>query len=162
MFHCPVGVLVIEQHAIILSAILHAPPLWSHADDENRNRNAMILILENAFQQCSLPNGRHFFWPSCVKWNHIVTLTMQHILNTLTPLCFEGFKKGPKTFAVLNLLKDVTYLTFTPVACGFPSQRVSNADNVSIWWRHHAHDNSLSPKHRRYPPCVFSNGDLPL
>ena len=25
----------------------------------------------------------------------------------------------------------------TPVAGGFPSQIVSNADNISIWWRHH-------------------------
>ena len=24
-----------------------------------------------------------------------------------------------------------------PVNCGFPSQRDSNAENVSIWWRHH-------------------------
>ena len=26
----------------------------------------------------------------------------------------------------------------TPVAGEFPAQRASNADNVSIWWRHHA------------------------
>ena len=25
-----------------------------------------------------------------------------------------------------------------PVTGGFPSQRASNAENVSIWWRHHA------------------------
>ena len=24
-----------------------------------------------------------------------------------------------------------------PVTCGFPSQKASNAENVSIWWRHH-------------------------
>ena len=26
-----------------------------------------------------------------------------------------------------------------PVTGGFPSQRASNAENVSIWWRHHVH-----------------------
>ena len=25
-----------------------------------------------------------------------------------------------------------------PITGGFPSQRASNAENVSIWWRHHA------------------------
>ena len=27
-----------------------------------------------------------------------------------------------------------------PVTCGFPSQRASNTENVSIWWRHHEID----------------------
>ena len=27
-----------------------------------------------------------------------------------------------------------------PVTGGFPSQRASDAENVSIWWRHHAED----------------------
>ena len=30
-----------------------------------------------------------------------------------------------------------------PVTGGFPSQRTSNAENVSIWWRHHAADEFL-------------------
>ena len=25
----------------------------------------------------------------------------------------------------------------TPVICGFPAQRTSNAEKVSVWWRHH-------------------------
>ena len=27
-----------------------------------------------------------------------------------------------------------------PVTRGFPSQRASNAENVSIWWRHHGYE----------------------
>ena len=33
-----------------------------------------------------------------------------------------------------------------PVTGGFPSQRASNAENASIWWRHHEHTR-LSPRH---------------
>ena len=34
----------------------------------------------------------------------------------------------------------VTGLWNSPVAGGFPSQRASYADNVSIWWRHRVND----------------------
>ena len=34
------------------------------------------------------------------------------------------------------------------VTCKFPSQRASNAENVSIWWRHH----------RNAPPCSLKQG----
>ena len=32
-----------------------------------------------------------------------------------------------------------------PVTGGFPSQRASNAENVSIWWRHHEDSSPLLP-----------------
>ena len=32
-----------------------------------------------------------------------------------------------------------------PVTDGFPSQKASNAENVSIWWRHHGGDRSRVP-----------------
>ena len=32
----------------------------------------------------------------------------------------------------------------SPVTSEFLAQRASNAENFSIWWRHHAHHNSLS------------------
>ena len=28
----------------------------------------------------------------------------------------------------------------SPVTCEFPTQRASNTENVSIWWRHHAYN----------------------
>ena len=39
-----------------------------------------------------------------------------------------------------------------PLTSGFPSRRASNADNVSIWWRHHVR--LLSPKIRRKPGLI--------
>ena len=32
----------------------------------------------------------------------------------------------------------------SPVTGEFPTQRTSNAENVSIWWRHHAHCSSVA------------------
>ena len=32
----------------------------------------------------------------------------------------------------------------SPVTGEFPAQRASNAENVSIWWRHDDHDDTLS------------------
>ena len=45
----------------------------------------------------------------------------------------------------------------SPVAGEFPAQRASNADNVSIWWRHHGHQaeesNAASGGFRRLMPA---------
>ena len=47
-------------------------------------------------------------------------------------------------------------LAFVPVFSEFPSQSASNAENVSIWWRHHAR----VPRHERQArtcpqPCAY-------
>ena len=46
-----------------------------------------------------------------------------------------------------------------PVTNGFPSQRASNAENVSIWWRHHEtkrSENDNTPQ----PPDQWTNSPL--
>ena len=44
---------------------------------------------------------------------------------------------------------------FSSVAGEFPAQRASNAENVSIWWRHHAKlINNNKTKHRK-TVCIF-------
>ena len=43
-----------------------------------------------------------------------------------------------------------------PVTDGFPSQRASNAENVSIWWRHHELDHCfVSRVQARHCPFLF-------
>ena len=41
----------------------------------------------------------------------------------------------------------------SPVTGGFPAQIASNAENISIWWRHHIYNHA---KHRR-PVWIFSH-----
>ena len=53
----------------------------------------------------------------------------------------------------------------SPVTGEFPAQRASNAENVSIWWRHHAgrlfnaqiKENTKAPRH--LPMCGEFTGD---
>ena len=49
------------------------------------------------------------------------------------PLCGEFTGEFPAQIANL------------PVAGDFPAQRASNAENVSIWWRHHGCRKILPP-----------------
>ena len=44
-----------------------------------------------------------------------------------------------------------------PVAGGFPSQRTSNTENASIWWRHHSIKNSKTVEYR-YKQRVLMHG----
>ena len=45
-----------------------------------------------------------------------------------------------------------------PVTCGFPSQRASNMENVSIWSRHHVKQLQPSVGNRcRWPPKISGN-----
>ena len=46
--------------------------------------------------------------------------------------------------------------------CGwgeFPSQKASNAENVSIWWRHHANFNILHSMYENIKTTVFCDGE---
>ena len=36
----------------------------------------------------------------------------------------------------------------------FPAQMASNAENVCIWWRHHAGENYVKWRPKSYPLCI--------
>ena len=48
--------------------------------------------------------------------------------------------KNPSKLRVTGLCKGNS-----PVTSKFPAQRASNAENIFIWWCHHAMDHKLSP-----------------
>ena len=62
-------------------------------------------------------------------------------------VCFKRRSKKTSKFRVTGLCDGNPLVTD-----GFPSQRASNAENVSIWWRHNVHCNSES----RWHICVSS------
>ena len=149
MFHCPVGVWVIEQHAIILSATVRSPT---------------VLLLLVVIQWClSVVTGWHLYTYSgglvqphvpsygsgiyggcagvlCVWW--VVILQWRHNER-------GGFSNHQPHDCLLNCLfrrrsKKISKLCVpglcegnSPVTGEFPAQRASNAENISIWWRHH-------------------------
>ena len=45
MFHCPVGVWVIEQHAIILSVTVRSPTVTNHSDNTVPNHEEVSIAL---------------------------------------------------------------------------------------------------------------------
>ena len=86
-------------------------------------------------------------WDSChwllVKEAHEVqTLQWRHnkhdgVSNNRRPDClinrlFRGRSKATSKLCVTGLCAGNS-----PVTGEFPAQRASNAENVSIWWRHH-------------------------
>ena len=50
----------------------------------------------------------------------------------------------------------------SPMTGEFPAQMASNADNVSIWWRHHVNeiwaDNVITSKRSSREPCTYFMG----
>ena len=85
------------------------------------------------------------------KWYTIQTLHWHHNgrdgasnnrrLGLLLRLLFRRRSKKTSKLRVTGLCEGNP-----PVTGGFPSQRASNAENASIWWRHHEHTR-LSPRH---------------
>ena len=72
-----------------------------------------LFITVTLYNECDdVSNDRHL---NC-SLNHL----FRHRSKKISKLNFTGLCEGTP-----------------PVTCGFPSQKVSNAENVSIWWRHH-------------------------
>ena len=47
----------------------------------------------------------------------------------------------------------------SPVTCIFPAQTASNAENVSIWWRHHVYQHVPSAN-RKINQCDINHSNL--
>ena len=70
---------------------------------------------------------------SCKKWTI-------HVRNGHSP------RRRSKKITTLRLAGLCEWIS--PVTDEFPSQRASNAENVSIWWRHHERSKKLAPSNR--------------
>ena len=70
-----------------------------------------------------------------LQWRHNGHdgVSNHRLLDCLLNRLFRRRRKKISKFCVTGLCEWKS-----PVTDGFPSQRVSNAENVSIWWRHHA------------------------
>ena len=101
-----------------------------------------ILVLENNHQSINGSHQTHYMLP---VWEDQLTNTLQwrhdehdgvsnHQPHDCSLTCL--FRRRSKKASKLH----VTGLCVgnSPVTGEFPVQRASNADNVSIWWRHHA------------------------
>ena len=74
--------------------------------------------------------------------NHCVDVTMSAMASQITSLTmvystvlFRPRSKKKLCSASLAFVRGIL-----AVACEFPAQRATNAENVSIWWRHHGYE----------------------
>ena len=71
-------------------------------------------------------------------------ILQKQILTCLLNRLFRRRNEKTSKLRVTGLCED------PPVTGGFPSQSASNAENVSIWWRHHGNScNVLVPTPRQ-------------
>ena len=73
---------------------------------------------------------------SALQWCHNGRLNMASQITSLTIVystVYSGADQRKYQICVTGL-----WAGKSPVTGEFPSQRASNAENVSIWWRHHA------------------------
>ena len=103
---------------------------------------AYRLAKNSPVQQCIPPlhyAQRCRGLPSPLQWRHNEHhggsnhRDADYLLNRL-------FRRTSKK--ILKLRVTSLYYWNPPVTSGFPSQRSSNAENVSNWWRHRAHEMS--------------------
>ena len=76
---------------------------------------------------------RNNLYPS-IQWRHNERDGVSNH-RRLDCLLIRLFSRTPKLRVASH------YKGNPPVTGGFPSQRASNEENVSIWWRHHGYEN---------------------
>ena len=113
------------------------------------SRKVLSLCMQHVFEGYTLqvittsPRGkwveiRHSYSTSVITWN--ITLTSKwprwHLKSPASRLFTQSFIQT-------QITENIKVLRHWPL-CGeftvtgeFPAQRASNAENVSIWWRHH-------------------------
>ena len=114
--------------------------LW-HSPKNNCTVSAQATILYNEFENYTLyKNHCHISQRSMmtyvINYNDVMMSAMgsQVTSLTFTQLFIQCAKKPTSKLHVTGLCEGNS-----PVTGEFPAQRVSNGENVSIWWHHHAH-----------------------
>ena len=103
--------------------------------------NELCTVL-SPFVLCCVFTGRFYPWPSCPLlapgWHYsdvMISAMASQITSAsivCSTVCSVADQRKHQSSASLALCQGNP-----PVAGGFPSQRASNAEIVSIWWRHH-------------------------
>ena len=90
-------------------------------------------------------------WKNCTRaeawWVHYGDVIMSTLASQITSLTvvystvYSGSNKKTSKLHITGLCEGNS-----PVTGEFPAQRASDAENVSIWWRHHGFWPSCSPR----------------
>ena len=73
-----------------------------------------------------------------IHYSGVIMVVMASQINSLAiftqPFIRAQIKENIKAVCVTGLCAGIS-----PGTGGFPAQMANNAENVSIWWRHHVH-----------------------
>ena len=106
--------------------------------------NLWIAVFVSQFVGRLIPSGFKDYWLPRSFSRHVI------ISHGIDPLYWrhndhDGVSNNQHHGCLLKRLfrrrsKKTSKLRVTGLCVGFPAQRASYAENVSIWWRHHAWD----------------------
>ena len=100
-------------------------------------------------QSYCCPNARQWKWAVQKNTRHYSDVIMRAMASHITGIsivCLTGRSKKTWKIRVTGLCEGNPSVTG-----GFPPQRASNVENVSILWRHHEHNTQTA--------CTHWNGD---
>ena len=90
------------------------------------------------------------FWGECLNWMYMVCAVMSGAEFFTLQWCDSVSNHQPHNCYLSRLFrrssKKISKLRVTSL-CEFPATVASNAENVSIWWRHHEMWSSKSGSH---------------
>ena len=140
----------------VINPVFHSPGLGCKTSCVRATNSSTSLPVTSIFWKRKKRNSISSFWykeePLLLlhfrkEWTFVCTplkTTLQWYHNE-----YNGISNNQRLDCLLNQIvqaqikeniKSLHHWPLrgnTPVTSGFPSQRASNAENVSIWWRHH-------------------------
>ena len=100
------------------------------------NSQARLLHVASSLSLCMI-------WPYCLPMFITVTIHYNGVIMSTTASQIISLTIVYSTFVQAQIKEDIKaprhwpLCGVSPVTGEFPAQKASNAENVSIWWRHH-------------------------
>ena len=99
-------------------------------------------------------------WCICTHYSDVtmrlMTSPINIVWNICSTICSGAHPRKHQKSTSLAFMRGIP-----PVTGGFPSQRANNAENVSIWWRHHGQTHMWTKEIYTTPsPCRLPHGGL--
>ena len=112
------------SHKNYVKTLCHSDATWLHKSG---------LTMAHAMASC-LTAPRHYLKHCSLHWRHGCRdgISFHRRLDGLLNRLFRRGSKKTSKLHVTGLCEGNS-----PVTGEFPAQRTNNAENVSIWWRHH-------------------------
>ena len=103
----------------------------------------LLMLLESLVRTPSLSNRWVQTWPTSISPTNCIPLRWRHnerdsVSNHQPHHCLLNRSFGRRSKKTSKLRVTGLCVGNSPVTGEFPAQMASNAENISIWWRHHA------------------------